>query len=65
MRGEDILAHGRKEKRRSEKELRREEKEKKGILVLCTQGKKKKKRICYEMRDFGLFIRAFYLCFYR
>jgi hypothetical protein len=37
MRGEDILAHGRKEKRRSEKELRREERKKRDIGVMYTR----------------------------
>jgi hypothetical protein len=47
------------EKRREGKQLRREGK--KGTLMFFTEGKKKKKRgICYEMRNFDLFIRAFY-----
>jgi len=47
-------------KRREGKQLRREGK--KGTLMFFTEGKKKKKKrgICYEMRNFDLFIRAFY-----
>ena len=43
MRGEDILAHGRKEKRRQEKELRREEKKrKKGYWCYVHKGRRRR-----------------------
>jgi len=46
------------EDKRKEKELRREEKERNGHL--CFLHKKKKRRVCYEMRDSSLFIKVFY-----
>jgi hypothetical protein len=52
-------------RRREEKELRREEKEKKKhIGVFYKRGReKKKRRVCYEMRDSDLLIGVFYRWF--
>jgi hypothetical protein len=51
-----------------EEELRREEKTKKWILMFFTCGEKEeeeRRRVCCEIRDYRLFIGAFYRQFYR